>query len=62
MKTSMIASECTQAGLGFPPLRYYTNFRLKHWLGFREISIPKFIQELASFIEGEKNDAQKALL
>ena len=47
-------------------LRYYTNdsksnnFKLKHWLGFRELSIPKFIKELASFIEAEKNDTQKA--
>ena len=66
MKTSMIAPVRTRAGLGFPPSRYYTNdsesnnFRLKHWLGFRETSIPKFIRELASFIEAEKNDAQKA--
>lgn len=66
MKSSMIASVRTQAGLGFPPAKYYTNdaesnnFRLKNWLGFRETSMPKFIEEISSFTKSENADCQKA--
>ena len=66
MKTSMIASVRSTTGLGSPPIRYYTNdsesnnFRLKNWLGFREKPLPEFITELASFVEGEKSEVQKA--
>ena len=64
MKSSMITSVRTQAGLGFAPAKYYTNnaegnnFRLKNWLGFREMSMPKFIEEISSFIKSENADWQ----
>lgn len=46
MKYSMISSVRRQAGLGSPPILFYTNdcesnnFQLKHWLGFREKKPP----------------------
>ena len=41
-----------RAGLGCPPDPFCindcenTNFRLKHWLGFREKKLPKFSEKL----------------
>jgi len=66
MKSCMIASVRTRAGLGVPPMKFYTNdsessnFQIKQWLGFREKKLPVFISEMSKFVSAQYADHKKA--
>ena len=66
MKSSMIASVRTRAGLGLPPQRFYTNdsesnnFQIKQWIGFREKKLPVFVEEMNNFVKAQFADHKKA--